>query len=72
MKDTPIDSEVVARLIKESEIQHVGRATIRELVALINRIEAETGDRVQIVETRPLSKDKRFRLLKIVGKGKVS
>ena len=32
--------------------------------------EAKTGDRVRIMETRPLSKDKRWRLVKIVEKAK--
>jgi len=29
---------------------------------------AKAGDRVRIIETRPLSKDKRWRLLEIAGK----
>lgn len=32
--------------------------------------ECKIGDRVQIMETRPLSKDKRWRLVKIVQKAK--
>ena len=32
--------------------------------------EARTGDRVRIMETRPLSKDKRWRLVEIVEKAK--
>lgn len=32
--------------------------------------EAQIGDRVQIMETRPLSKEKRWRLVKIVEKAK--
>ena len=32
--------------------------------------EAGIGDRVEIMETRPLSKDKRWRLVKIVEKAK--
>lgn len=32
--------------------------------------EANIGDRVTIMETRPLSKDKRWRLLKIIEKAK--
>lgn len=32
--------------------------------------ECGIGDRVQIMETRPLSKDKRWRLVKIVEKAK--
>ncbi len=31
--------------------------------------EAKTGDRVRIVETRPLSKDKRWRLVEILSHG---
>jgi small subunit ribosomal protein S17 len=31
--------------------------------------EAKKGDRVRIVETRPLSRLKRWRLLEVVGKG---
>ncbi|MBI4708464.1 MAG: 30S ribosomal protein S17 [Candidatus Omnitrophica bacterium] len=33
--------------------------------------EAKTGDVVKIVETKPLSKDKRFRIAKIVKKAEV-
>lgn len=32
--------------------------------------ECGVGDRVQIMETRPLSKDKRFRVTKIIEKAK--
>ena len=32
--------------------------------------ECEIGDKVRIMETRPLSKDKRWRLVKIVEKAK--
>lgn len=32
--------------------------------------EAKTGDRVSIMETRPLSKDKRWRLVKILERAK--
>ena len=32
--------------------------------------ECKTGDKVQVMETRPLSKDKRWRLVKIVEKAK--
>ena len=32
--------------------------------------ECKTGDRVRIMETRPLSKDKRWRLVEIVEKAK--
>jgi len=32
--------------------------------------ECKTGDKVQVMETRPLSKDKRWRLVQIVEKAK--
>ena len=32
--------------------------------------EAKAGDRVKIMETRPLSKDKRWRLVEIIDKAK--
>ena len=34
--------------------------------------DAKIGDRVRIVETRPLSKDKRWRLVEIVSRGRAS
>ena len=33
--------------------------------------ECRTGDRVKVMETRPLSKDKRWRLVEIVENGKL-
>ncbi len=42
---TPIDTKIVDQLIKESGIQDVGAATIREVVALVNKIEAKTGEK---------------------------
>ena len=32
--------------------------------------ECRTGDRVRVIETRPLSKDKRWRLVKVIEKAK--
>lgn len=32
--------------------------------------ECNVGDKVQVMETRPLSKDKRFRLVKIIERAK--
>ncbi|MEI6898814.1 MAG: pyridoxal phosphate-dependent aminotransferase [Bacteroidota bacterium] len=45
MKDTPINYEVVSRQIRESQIQNIGRASIREVKRLITNIEKETGDK---------------------------
>jgi len=45
MKNTPINSEVVSRKIKESGLAEVGNASIREIKKLVNNIEKETGDK---------------------------
>lgn len=45
MKNTPINHEVVTRKIKESGLECVGKASIREVKKLINTIEQETGDK---------------------------
>jgi aspartate/methionine/tyrosine aminotransferase len=45
MKDTPINYEVVSRKIKESRIENIGKASIREIKKLIDEIEKETGER---------------------------
>ncbi len=45
MKDTPINHDVVKRLIAESQIPNIGKATIREVKKLINDIEKETGQK---------------------------
>jgi len=43
MKHTPIPYEVVRQKIQESKIPNVGKASIRELVSLVNEIEKATG-----------------------------
>lgn len=45
MKDTPINSEIVRRQISESKIRNIGKASIREVKKLINKIEVETGEK---------------------------
>jgi aspartate/methionine/tyrosine aminotransferase len=45
MKNTPINSEVVSRKIKESGVAQVVSASIREIKKLIDNIEKETGDK---------------------------
>ncbi len=45
MKNTPIDSSIVNQKIKESKLQNVGRASIREIKTLINEIEKATGEK---------------------------
>jgi aspartate/methionine/tyrosine aminotransferase len=43
MKDTPIPYDIVKQKIAESGLLKVGRATIREIVRLVNEIETATG-----------------------------
>jgi aspartate/methionine/tyrosine aminotransferase len=43
MKNTPINSEIVSKRLKESGIVSVGRASIREIKRLIDGIEADSG-----------------------------
>ena len=45
MKDTPINYEVVSKKIKESRIENIGKASIRELKKLVDDIEKETGEK---------------------------
>jgi len=45
MKDTPINYEIVSKKIKESRIESVGKASIRELKKLVDDIEKETGEK---------------------------
>ncbi|MCB0330174.1 MAG: 30S ribosomal protein S17 [Bdellovibrionales bacterium] len=55
------------RLMKHPAFKKYVRVT-KKFHVHDERNEAKIGDRVQIVETRPLSKTKRWRLLKIVEK----
>jgi aspartate/methionine/tyrosine aminotransferase len=43
MKNTPVDSDIVRRRIIESGLPDLGRASIREIVKLVNLIEGDTG-----------------------------
>src|SRR4030065_2954614 len=45
MKDTPINYEIVSKKIKDSRIENIGEASIREVKKLIDDIEKETGER---------------------------
>ena len=45
MKNTPIDSTTVTKIIKESNISSLGVANIRDIVRIVNLIEDKTGER---------------------------
>ncbi len=44
-KETPIPFEIVSQVIKDSGIPKIGKASIREIVRLINIIEEKTGQK---------------------------
>ncbi|MBR2176627.1 MAG: 30S ribosomal protein S17 [Clostridia bacterium] len=67
-----MDKTVVVAI--EDSVKHplynkIIKRTIRLKVHDENN-EAKVGDRVKIMETRPLSKDKRWRLVEIIEKAK--
>ncbi len=45
IKRTPIDNEVVNKVIKESGIADISLSTIREIVKMVNEIEKTTGEK---------------------------
>src|SRR3989338_2894066 len=51
--------------------QKVVRAS-KKFKAHDEKNECAVGDRVEIMETKPISRDKRWRLVKILGKGNVN
>ncbi|MBQ3264884.1 MAG: 30S ribosomal protein S17 [Ruminococcus sp.] len=55
--------------VKHKLYNKVIKRTIR-VKAHDEKNEARVGDRVKIMETRPLSKDKRWRLVEIIEKAK--
>jgi small subunit ribosomal protein S17 len=67
-----MDKTIVVAI--ENNVQHplykkIIKQTIR-LKAHDENNECKTGDRVKVMETRPLSKDKRWRLIEIIEKAK--
>ncbi len=59
----------VERLVRHPTYKRVIRRTTKFKVD-DEKGEAKVGDKVKIMETRPLSKEKRWRLVEIVEKGK--
>ena len=59
---------VVERSFRHPRYARVIKRTMR-FKAHDERNEAHLGDRVLIVETRPLSKDKRWRIRQVLGAG---
>lgn len=57
----------VTRLVRHGQYHKTFKTRVR-FKAHDEKSEAHTGDKVRIVETRPLSRDKRWRLAEIVTK----
>ncbi len=60
---------VVKRLVRHHRYGKVLRRVTR-LKAHDEKNECQIGDRVRLVETRPLSKDKHFRVVQVVEKAR--
>lgn len=45
MKNAPFDKTLIDQLVKDLRIADTGKASIREIVALVNRVEEETGEK---------------------------
>ena len=65
-----MDKTVVVSIVKNEMDKTYGKIkkTTYKLKAQDDNNECKIGDKVQVMETRPLSKDKRFRVVKIVEK----
>ena len=67
-----MDKTVVAAIIdnvKHPLYKKIVKRTVR-LKAHDEKNECRVGDRVEVMETRPLSKDKRWRVIEIIEKAK--
>ena len=67
-----MDKTVVVAIVdnvKHPLYKKIVKRTVR-LKAHDEKNECRVGDRVEVMETRPLSKDKRWRLVEIVEKAK--
>jgi len=58
----------VERMVRHPAYKRIVRRTSR-FFAHDERNEAHVGDQVEIVETRPLSKNKRWRIARIISRG---
>ena len=61
----------VLRLVRDSQFGKTLK-TRQRFKAHDEKNEAKVGDKVRIGETRPLSRDKRWRLMEIIAKSKIA
>ena len=67
-----MDKTIVVSIVDNVKHPLYGKIVKRtyKLKAHDEKIECNIGDRVRVMETRPLSKDKRWRLVEIIEKAK--
>ena len=67
-----MDKTIVVSIVDNVKHPLYGKIvkTIYKLKAHDENNECKVGDRVRVMETRPLSKDKRWRLVEIIEKAK--
>ena len=72
-----VTSDKMDKTITVSVVEHVKHPLYGKIMKRTYKLKAHdennecrTGDKVQVMETRPLSKDKRWRLVQIVEKAK--
>ena len=67
-----MDKTIVVSIVDNVKHPHYGKIVKRtyKLKAHDEKNECNIGDRVRVMETRPLSKDKRWRLVEIIEKAK--
>ena len=72
-----VTSDKMDKTIVVSVIEHVKHPLYGKIMKRTYKLkahdennEAKAGDKVQVMETRPISKDKRWRLVEIIEKAK--
>ena len=72
-----VTSDKMDKTITVSVVEHVKHPLYGKIMKRTYKLKAhdennecQVGDKVQVMETRPLSKDKRWRLVQIVEKAK--
>ena len=67
-----MDKTIVVSIVDNVKLPLYGKIVKRtyKLKAHDENNECKVGDRVRVMETRPLSKDKRWRLVEIIEKAK--
>lgn len=71
VKSAAMDKTIVVEVMRRFEHPRYGKYVVRsaKYYAHDPKGEARKGDQVEIVQTRPISKLKRWRLVKVIAKG---